>query len=109
MLGGALDDTQAHLGVMVEHLMASMAGEPARVYRVGLHANALLESMAEVVISWQLLGHAEIALSGDTLFHRGKIASGRYLVRDVAPKIAARRIAAQAEDGALMEMDDASF
>jgi alkylation response protein AidB-like acyl-CoA dehydrogenase len=109
MLGGALDDTQAHLGVMVEHLMASMAGEPARVYRVGLHANALLESMAEVVISWQLLGHAEIALSGDTLFHRGKVASGRYLVRDVAPKIAARRFAAQAEDGALMEMDDASF
>jgi hypothetical protein len=109
MLGVALDDTQAHLGVMVEHLTASMADEPARVYRVGLHANALLESMAEVVIAWQLLVHADIALGSDTPFHQGKVASGRYLVRDVAPKIAARRIAAQAEDGALMEMDDASF
>ncbi len=109
LLGEALDHTQAHLGVMVEHLMASMSGEPERVYRVGLHANALLESMAEVVIAWQLLCHAEIAAGTDTPFHRGKVASARFFVPHVAPKIAARRVAAQAEDGALMDMDEAAF
>ena len=33
------------------------------IYKVGLHATPLLESMSEVVVAWQLLRHAEIALA----------------------------------------------
>ena len=111
LLGRILADTQAHLGIMVENLMASIEGEPDRVYLAGLHANSLLESMAEVVIAWQLLRHAEIAFprAGSSPFHEGKVASGRFFVRDVAPKVAARRAAAQAEEGWLMGLDAAAF
>lgn len=111
LLGQMLDDTQAHLGVMVEHLMASMGGETPRIYRVGLHANALLESMAETVISWQLLRHAEIAQDkvAESPFYAGKVESGRFFVRHVAPKVAARRRSAQAEDGHLMELAEEAF
>ncbi len=63
LLGGILDDLEAQLGVMVDHLMASLGGDPTRIYSVGLHTNALLASMSEAVISWQLLRHAEVAMA----------------------------------------------
>jgi hypothetical protein len=67
--------------------------------------------MAEVVISWQLLRHAEIAVAGAKHddFLAGKVVSARFFVRHVAPKVAARRGAAEAEDGALMRMPDGAF
>lgn len=110
-LGTMLEDTQAHLGVMVEHLMASMSGETERIYSTGLHTTALLESMAEVVIGWQLLRHAEIAAAqaDASPFHAGKVASARFFIADVAPKVAARRAAAEREDGWLMQLDAAAF
>ncbi|MFB3044242.1 MAG: acyl-CoA dehydrogenase, partial [Acidimicrobiia bacterium] len=61
-LGSILDDAQTHLGSMVEHLMVSLAGDNEEIYKVGLHTDALLESLAEVVIAWQMLRHAEIAI-----------------------------------------------
>ena len=122
LLGGALDDAQAHVGVMVEHAMASVEA-PTEIYRVGLHANALLESLTEVVIAWLLLRHAHVAdtaLRGpespgdgdqetERAFYEGKIASARFFVAHVAPKVAMRRRAAEGEDGWLMEMDDHAF
>jgi alkylation response protein AidB-like acyl-CoA dehydrogenase len=111
LLGVVLDDAQAHVGAMVEDLMAAVGGEPARVYEAGLHATPLLESMAEVVIAWQLLRHAEIAApSADgSPFHAGKVASARFFVQHVAPKVAARRLRMEAEDGALMRLPEESF
>ena len=110
MLGRALDDTQAHLGLMVEDLTASEE-DAERIYEVGLHANALLDSMAEVVIAWQLLRHAEIASSRaeESPFHAGKVETARFFVRHVGPRISARRQAAESEDGALMRLDPAAF
>ena len=108
MLGGALADLQAQLGVMVENALA-WAVAPERIYRVGLHANSLLESLAEVVIGWQLLRHAEIAEGRQGDFYDGKSASARFFVRHVAPKIAARRLATEAEDGQLMHLPDAAW
>ena len=101
---------QAHLGAAVGHLLASRA-EPTQIYKAGLHLTPLLESMAEVVISWQMLRHAEIAAAGarDDDFLRGKVVSARFFVRHVAPKVAARRAAAEVEDGALMDLADAAF
>lgn len=110
LLGAMVDDAQAHLGVMVTHLMAAMQ-EPASVYKVGLHATALLETLAEVVIAWQLLRHAEVALAADASdpFYEGKVAAARFLIHDVAPKVAARRRAAEEENGALMDLPVEAF
>jgi alkylation response protein AidB-like acyl-CoA dehydrogenase len=110
LLAAALDETQAHLGVLVGYLMAARA-DPTQIYRAGLHLNGLLESIAEVVIGWQLLRHAEIALpgAGTSQFLAGKVASARFFLRHAAPKAALRRVAAEAEDGALMELSDGAF
>lgn len=109
-LSAMLDDVQSHLGVMVEHLMAA-EDDPERIYRVGLHANGLLESMAEVVIAWQLLRHAEVAQprAGDSPFHAGKVASARYFLARAAAQVEARSAAAQAEDGWLMDLPEEAF
>lgn len=111
VLGVMLDDTQAHLGSMVEHLMGSLNGDNEAIYKVGLHANALLESMAEVVISWQLLRQAEIAVGkiDEDPFYLGKVESARWFLNDVAPKVSARREKAASEDGRLMDIPVEAF
>ena len=115
VLGSSLEDVQAMLGAMVGDLMAA-ATERERIYRVGLHANALLEGLAEVVIGWLLIRHADIALAAladeageDRAFYEGKVASARWFVRNVLPRSALRRRLAETEDGSLMTMDDAAF
>ena len=116
LLGVALEDAQAHIGVLVGHLMTSMGGDPPAIYKTGLHTNALLYSLAEIVIAWLLLRHAEIALGAqpaaegdDVAFYEGKVAAARFMVRDAMPKAKLRREAAEREDGWLMEMTDAAF
>ena len=111
MLGSMLDDVQGHLGGMVEHLLASLGGEEEAVYKVGLQANPLLESIAEVVISWRLLVHAEVALAADTddPFYQGKVASARWFLRHHGPLVAARRSRASAEDGSIMDIPVEAF
>ena len=115
LLGRALDDAQQQVGTMVGHLMAA-ANEPAEIYRTGLHANSLLESMSEVTIGWLLLRHAEVALAAlpgatgaDRDFYEGKVAAARWFARNVLPKATLRRRAAEVEDGALMDLPDTAF
>ena len=110
LLGTAIDNVQGQLGTMVAHLMAS-AQHREEIYKVGLHANSLLESLAEVTISWLMLRQADLALEADPsdMFYTGKIAAARFLVRDIAPRVAARRAAAEAEDGSLMDLPDEAF
>jgi alkylation response protein AidB-like acyl-CoA dehydrogenase len=110
-LGSMLDDIQGHIGSMVENLMASFADDPGEIYKVGLHTNALLFSVAELVISWQLLRHAEIAFpkQDQAPFYRGKVESARWFLRMAAPEIASRRAAAETEDGSLMSLPVEAF
>jgi alkylation response protein AidB-like acyl-CoA dehydrogenase len=122
-LGTALDDVQAHLGVLLQHAMASMDPEQRReIHKAGLHSTAFLFSLSEVVIGWLLLRHAEVAqeaLDGDAPndplrdadrdFYTGKIASARYFAAATLPKVALRRQQAEAEDGALMELSIDAF
>jgi hypothetical protein len=114
-LGEALDHTRAHINVLVTHAMASQQ-QPEEIYKTGLHTNALLESLSEVVIGWLLLRHAEIALvaleagaDDDAAFYEGKVAAARFFAGHAFPKAALRLVAAQAEDASLMVMDDAAF
>lgn len=110
-LGQMLDDTQAHLGSMVEHLMASVGGQKEEIYKVGLQTNHLLESIAETVIAWLLLRHAEIAVEkiDEDPFYRGKVESARWFLRHAAPKAGLRRAVAQTEDGSLMNLPVEAF
>jgi alkylation response protein AidB-like acyl-CoA dehydrogenase len=115
LLGTALEDVQAHVSVLVGHAMASQQ-EPTEIYKTGLHTNALLESISEVVIAWLLIQQAGIALNAigdasesDKAFYEGKIASAKFFVHDAMPKARLRREAAEAEDGSLMTMPDAAF
>ena len=111
LLAQMLDDTQAHLGSMVENLMRSIGGDKEEIYKVGFHTNHLLESMAETVIAWQMLRQAEIAadkVDADP-FYQGKLASARWLIRHLAPKAATRRAAAAAEDASLMALPVDAF
>ncbi len=110
LLGRMLDDAQAHVGAMVGHLVASQT-EPAEIYLTGLHATPLLFSLAEVVVAWLLLRHAEVAAPkvADDPFYAGKVESARFFVRSVAPQVAARRRAAESEDGRIMELAVEAF
>ena len=115
LLGKALDDAQGAIGVLVGGLMASMQN-PTEIYKVGLHLNPMLESLSEVTIAWLMLRHAEVALAklpeaegAERDFYTGKVASARWFVRNVLPKIALRRAAAESEDGGLMELPDEAF
>jgi alkylation response protein AidB-like acyl-CoA dehydrogenase len=111
ILGVMLDDAQGHLGVMVSKLMASLGDDPSQIYQVGLHANALLETMAEVVIAWQLLRHAELAAPrvDERPFFLGKVEAARFFLSEAAPRVAARRARAEAEDGSLMALPEEAF
>jgi hypothetical protein len=114
-LGDALEQVQNHIGVLVGHAMASME-EPTEIYKTGLHTNALLESLSEVIIAWLLLEHAEKASSAlasaegpDVPFYQGKMASARFFAADALPKAALRTAAAQHENAWLMDMPDEAF
>jgi alkylation response protein AidB-like acyl-CoA dehydrogenase len=115
LLGTALADVQAHVGVLVGHSMAAMQ-DPPEIYKTGLHTTPLLESLAEVIIGWLLIRHAEVALKAlpdageaDRAFYEGKIASARYFAKTVLPEAALRRSLAETEDGALMDLPVEAF
>ncbi len=115
LLGKALEDVQAQVMAMVGNAMAAMQ-DPPQIYKTGLHTNDLLFSLAEAVIGWLLLRHAEIAHAAlpeasakDKAFYQGKIASARWFAANVLPKATLRRILAEQEDGDLMTLADEAF
>jgi alkylation response protein AidB-like acyl-CoA dehydrogenase len=115
LLGKALEDVQAQVMAMVGYAMAAMQ-DPPQIYKTGLHANALLFSLAEAVMGWLLIRHAEIAQAAlpgastkDKAFYEGKIASARWFAANVLTQSARRRTLAESEAGDLMTMPDEAF
>ncbi len=117
-LGEALEQVQGHLGVLIQHAMASQdEAQRTEIYKTGLHSTSFLESLAEVTIGWLLLRHAEIAsdrleadaAGADEGFYRGKVATARWFARNVLPKVALRKAGAEQEDGALMDLPAEAF
>jgi hypothetical protein len=108
--------------------MASMdESQRAEIYKTGLNSTEFLISLAEVTIGWLLLRQAELAQDhldagvvgtggqtgtaspSDQDFYTGKVASARWFLRTVPPKVALRRAKAQEEDGWLMDVPEAAF
>lgn len=118
-LGTALDEAQQHLGVLLQHAMASMdEAKRTEIYKSGLNSTEFLYSLAEVVIGWLLLRHAEVAQdrldagaanASDEAFYAGKVASARWFARTVLPKVALRTAKAKEDDGWLMDVPVEAF
>ena len=108
-LGKALGQLQGILGVMMPRMQESL-------YHVGLHANRILDCVAEVVIGWLLVRQAIVALKklpeagdADRAFYEGKVAAVRFYAKEVLPNVALHKKVIEGGDLALMDVAEASF
>ncbi|NMO14557.1 acyl-CoA dehydrogenase [Pyxidicoccus fallax] len=107
-LGRALGDVETMLGTLMGKLGES-------VYHVGLQGNRVLMSVAELVIGWLLVRHAQVALErmksnpGDKAFYVGKLASARWYCHEVLPGLAHAARMVEAGNLDLMEVPEESF
>jgi alkylation response protein AidB-like acyl-CoA dehydrogenase len=116
LLGKALEDVQAIVGVMGQWAMAAQAS-PQEIYRVGLNTTRLLMASGDLMIGWLLMRQAEVAsaaLKGevserDRLFYEGKIETARWFARNRLPLIAGERAVAEATTLDVMELAEDSF
>jgi alkylation response protein AidB-like acyl-CoA dehydrogenase len=115
-LAQALDDVRGMLGALMGYAKAS-GDEPTEVYRVGLRSVPFLLSVADVLIGWLLLWHAEVALDAivagttqrDGAFYRGKAATAVFFAESVLPRLAADRVVIESQSLAAMELDEDAF
>ncbi|WP_206784382.1 acyl-CoA dehydrogenase [Amycolatopsis sp. MtRt-6] len=116
LLKQALEDTQGMLGSLIGYLTASQE-DPQSINKVGQHTVRLLMSVGDLLIGWQLLKHAEVAIgkldagasAKDVPFYEGKVAVASFFAKQVLPELTARRAIVEAADNALMEVDEAAF
>ncbi|MET8847227.1 acyl-CoA dehydrogenase [Amycolatopsis sp. NPDC004625] len=116
LLKQALEDTQGMLGSLIGYLTTSQE-DPQNINKVGQHTVRLLMSVGDLLIGWQLLKHAEVAIgkldagasAKDVPFYEGKIAVASFFSKQVLPELTARRAIVEAADNALMEIDEAAF
>ncbi|MEV5715192.1 acyl-CoA dehydrogenase [Amycolatopsis mediterranei] len=116
LLKQALEDTQGMLGSLIGYLTASQE-DPQSINKAGQHTVRLLMSVGDLLIGWQLLKHAEVAIgkldagasTKDVPFYEGKIAVASFFAKQVLPELTARRAIVEAADNALMELDEAAF
>ncbi|GHG86483.1 acyl-CoA dehydrogenase [Comamonas sp. JC664] len=107
-LGKALGDLELMLGTLMGKLGES-------VYHVGLQGNRVLFAVAEVVIGWLLVRHAEVALErmksnpGDRAFYVGKLASARWFCHEVLPGVAHAARMVEHSNLDLMDVPEESF
>jgi hypothetical protein len=116
-LAEAAGHVEALAGAMVGFLMGS-ADQPEQVYKVGLNTSRLLMALGDLVIGWQLLIHADIALRRldeigaghpDRDFYAGKLSAGRFFAATVLPRLAVERTIAEETTLDLMELPEGAF
>jgi hypothetical protein len=83
---------------------------------VGLQANRVLMTLAEVIIGWLLIRHAALAVEKlpgaegpDVAFYKGKVASAQFFARNVLPASTLARKLVEASSLDLMELEDELF
>ncbi len=116
LLGQALENVQAILGVMGQWAMASQT-DIKEIYKVGLNSTRLLMASGDLMIGWLLLRQAEVALAAlagdpsdrDKDFYIGKVESARWFARNRLPLLAAERGIAEATTDEIMEIPEAAF
>ncbi|MFM8155928.1 MAG: acyl-CoA dehydrogenase [Actinomycetes bacterium] len=116
LLGKALEDVQAIVGVMGQWAMAAQAS-PEEIYRVGLNTTRLLMASGDLMIGWLLMRQAEVATAAlkgevserDRLFYEGKIETARWFARNRLPLLSGERAVAEATTLDVMELAEDSF
>ncbi|AXB46382.1 acyl-CoA dehydrogenase [Amycolatopsis albispora] len=116
LLKQALEDTQGMLGAMIGQLTSSQE-DPKNIYKVGQHTVRLLMSAGDLLVGWQLLRAAEVAIAKldggatakDTPFYEGKIAVASFFAKTVLPELTSRRAIVEAADNDLMDVPEAAF
>lgn len=108
-VGKALGQLQGIMGIMLPRMGESL-------YHVGLHANRILFSMAEVVIGWLLVKQAVVALkklptanAADKDFYEGKLAIVKFYTREILPNIALHKKVIEGSDLSLMDVAESAF
>ncbi len=116
ILGTALEDVQAMIGLMGQWAMASQSNA-TEIYKVGLNSTRLLMATGDLVIGWLLMRQAEVALAAlaagasdrDKAFYEGKVATAKWFVRNRLPLLTAERAIAEATTDDIMELSEDSF
>jgi hypothetical protein len=116
LLGKALEDVQGIIGSLGQWAMASQT-DPREIYRVGLNTTRLLMSAGDLMIGWQLIKQAEVALTAldagatasDVDFYNGKVAVSRWFATNRLPLLAAERSVAEATTLDIMELPESVF
>ncbi|MFB7720360.1 acyl-CoA dehydrogenase [Nocardia sp. NPDC056100] len=113
LLATALEDVQAMAATLTGHLMGAQQ-DPKELYKVGLGSVRFLMAVGDLLIGWQLLQQAEVAIkaldNGSTeAFYTGKIATAQFFARNVLPELTATRAILSNLDNDIMELDEAAF
>ncbi|MGW0035182.1 acyl-CoA dehydrogenase [Gordonia sp. NPDC003376] len=114
-LGEALDAVEEITSTLVAHLMAARDA-PTELYRIGLASVRYLLAVGDLVIGWQLLRGADVALRAidaggaeDRDFYEGKVFIANYFAENVLPGVVAATGVLSAPDLDIMQTDDAVF
>ncbi len=113
LLATALEDVQAMAATLTGHLMGAQQ-DPKELYKVGLGSVRFLLAVGDLLIGWQLLVQAEVAIkaldNGSTEpFYTGKVATAQFFARNVLPELTSVRTVLSNLDNDIMELDEAAF
>ncbi|MEV0358472.1 acyl-CoA dehydrogenase [Nocardia sp. NPDC050697] len=116
LLGTALADVQAAAATLTGYLMGAQE-DAAELYKVGLGSVRFLLAVGDLLIGWQLLHQAGIAIAaldagaegGERAFYEGKVAVAQFFARNVLPELAAIRGILAELDTEIMTLDEAAF
>ena len=92
-------------------------GDVANLYKVGQNTSRFLLSAGDLVVGWLLLRQAAVAQEAldagatgrDVDFYTGKVAAAKFFARQVFPRLAAERVAAEGTDNELMDLPESAF
>jgi hypothetical protein len=116
LLSTAVADIDAIVATFTDLLLKS-SSEPRYVYRIGLQAVPFLLGLADLLIGWLLLHHADIALRTlaqqpsprDQAFYRGKVVAAKFFASTVLPRLSALRSTVENDDLTVMEISEDAF
>ncbi|WP_024795710.1 acyl-CoA dehydrogenase [Tomitella biformata] len=116
LLATALEDIQGMVTTMTGWLMGAQE-TPTDLYKVGLASVRFLMGFGDLLVGWQLLHHAEIALAAldnepaekDRAFYQGKVSVAQFFARNMLPELTASRKVVDHTDIDIMELDEAAF
>lgn len=116
LLATALEDVQAMVATLTGFLLGAQE-QPTELYKVGLGSVRFLMAVGDLLVGWQLLEQAEIALGKldagasdkDKPFYTGKVATASFFAKNVLPELTASRGIVANVDNDIMELDEAAF